>query len=390
METQTMSSALAEFKIYTSDGEVGSSRIRGAATEKDVASGNLGAKGAPRKSRALRDANRIDARTRREWHDGKIRKNPPPAPRGEEEAEEEDAIPMYRRAWETCFGGVFGSFDDETTLAPMRYTSGPIPTNVVPGSTLQIFSIRVTSPKHGLYWPLHVYGLVATRDSADHNRNFLFRRSRDNCQTLTQKNPVLLLTGPSRAIVLADLITFEVQLKVKGSKTESEDEVLTFKVFDIHQGSCGEDGIRTCVPCKRCTLQFAFRPLLCSVEATISIQLVDGSWPDNYDGRVFSCANGVENMKVMLLDCPDGKMPIASDGVFELSRRVVSVEFGGSGKLMVYVQARRVGYLTRAEAVFEPKKSGTSIGTCDLRFCKMQVTVAWSIPSPPCHTMPVA
>ncbi|XP_047073317.1 uncharacterized protein LOC124682732 [Lolium rigidum] len=383
-----MSTAFAEFKIYTSDsdGEVGSSRIRGASTRKDI-----GAKGAPRKSRALRDANRVDARTRTERRDGKIWKNPPPAPRGEEEEEEEeDAIPMFRRAWETCFGGTFGSFDDETTLAPMRYTYGSVPENAGPSSTLQIFSIRVASPKHGLSWPLHVYGFVATRDSADHNRNFLFRRTRNNYQTLTQKNPGLLLTGPSRAIVLSNQITFEVQLKVKGSKTESEDEVLTFKVFDFHQGSRGEDGIRTCVPCKRCTLQFVFTPLLCSVEATVNIQLVDGSWPDNYHGRVFSCTSGVENAKVMLLDCPDTKMPVDSDGVFELSRRVVSVEFGGSDKLMVYVQARRVGFLTRAEAVFEPKKSGKSIGTCDLRFCKMQVTVAWSIPSLPCHRMPVA
>lgn len=83
-------------------------------------------------------------------------------------------------------------------------------------------------------------------------------------------------------------------------------------------------------------------------------------------------------------------MPIDSEGMVELSRRVVSVEFGGRDKMMVYVLARRVGFLTRAEAVFDPKESGTSIGTCDLRFCKMQVTVAWSIPSLPRHTIPVA
>ncbi|XP_047058977.1 uncharacterized protein LOC124665625 [Lolium rigidum] len=384
MESQTMSSAFAEFKIYTSDAEVGSSRIRGASTGKEIASGNLGAQ---RKIRALRDANRIDARTMRGRHDGKIWKNPPPPPRGEEEEEEEeeDAIPMYRKAWETCFGGVFGSFEDETTLAPMRYTSGPIPKNAVPGSTLQVFSVRIANLKGGLRWPLHVYGFLATRDSADHNRNFLFRRTRDNCQILTEEDPVLLLTGPSRAIVFVDLITFEAQLKVKGTKTESEDEVLASKVFHFHQGSRREDGIRTCIPYKRCMLEFAFAPLLRSVEATISVQVVDGSWPDDHQGRVFSCTAGVKNTKMMLLDCPDGNMPISSDGLFELSRRVVSVEFSTRNKLTVYVQAYRVGFLTRAKAVFEPKKSGTSIGMCDLRFCKMQVTVAWSLLSTLAH-----
>lgn len=68
--------------------------------------------------------------------------------------------------------------------------------------------------------------------------------------------------------------------------------------------------------------------------------------------------------------------------MFVLSRRVVSAELGGRDKLMVSVQAHRVGFLTRNQAVFEPKVSGTSVGMCDLRFCKMQVTVAWSLLMP--------
>lgn len=38
-----------------------------------------------------------------------------------------------------------------------------------------------------LEWPLEVYGLVATRDSMDHNRNIIFRLRRDACQLLTQQ-----------------------------------------------------------------------------------------------------------------------------------------------------------------------------------------------------------
>jgi hypothetical protein len=53
--------------------------------------------------------------------------------------------------------------------------------------TLQIFSIRVTDLTDGLEWPLNVNGYVAARDTIDYNRNYLFRRTRDNCQTLTQE-----------------------------------------------------------------------------------------------------------------------------------------------------------------------------------------------------------
>jgi hypothetical protein len=50
---------------------------------------------------------------------------------------------------------------------------------------MQIFSVKVTQISSALQWPLDVYGLVAVRDSMDHKRNILFRRCRDECQTLT-------------------------------------------------------------------------------------------------------------------------------------------------------------------------------------------------------------
>ncbi|VAH54295.1 uncharacterized protein LOC119368838 [Triticum dicoccoides] len=363
MEFETMSSAFAGLKTHTSDDD-GAARpaggTRGAATGKEPICSKAGANARRRERQLFRDSIKAGRR---------------PPRRGDEE--EEGAIPVYRRAWETSFGGVFGSFDDETALGPMRYTSGPIPENAVPASTLQIFSVRVTDLK-GLWWPLHVYGLVATRDEADHNRNFLFRRTRDNCQILTKEDPVLLLTGPSRAVLLAGLVTFEVQLMVK-SKTELADKVLASKVFYFHQGSRREDSICTRIPYKHCALEFALAPLRHSVEATVSVQLVDGSWPDGHQGLVFSCTDSIKDTKMVLLDCRDGNMPIGSDGMFELSRCVVCAELGGRDKLMVSVQARRVGFLTRNAAVFEPKMSGTSVGMCDLRFCKMQVTVAWSL-----------
>uniref|UniRef100_A0A8R7PLY3 DUF6598 domain-containing protein n=2 Tax=Triticum urartu TaxID=4572 RepID=A0A8R7PLY3_TRIUA len=291
MEFETMSGAFAGLKTYTSDDDGGARPAGGtggaAATGKEAIGSKVGADARRRERQLLCDSIKAG--------------RAPPRRDGEEE---EGAIPVYRRAWETSFGGVFGSFDDETALGPMRYTSGPIPENAVPASTLQIFSVRVTDLKHGLWWPLHVYGSVATRDGADHNRNFLFRRTRDNCQILTKEDPVLLLTGPSRAVLLAGLVTFEVQL----------------------MGSRREDSICTRIPYKHCALEFALAPLRHSVEATVTVQLVDGSWPDGHQGLVFSCTDSIKDTKMLLLDCRDGRMPIGPDGMFELSRRVVCAE----------------------------------------------------------------
>uniref|UniRef100_A0A8R7VIU4 DUF6598 domain-containing protein n=1 Tax=Triticum urartu TaxID=4572 RepID=A0A8R7VIU4_TRIUA len=114
----------------------------------------------------------------------------------------------------------------------MRFTFGPIPSYARPHCTMQIFSIRVADLEDSLRWPLQVHGLVAARDTSDHNRNFLFNRTRDNCQVLTQQDPYLLLTGPSRAIVIIDPITIEFQLKVKSKTDPEEDEMLAFRIFN--------------------------------------------------------------------------------------------------------------------------------------------------------------
>lgn len=69
----------------------------------------------------------------------------------------------------------------------MLFTCKPTPAHAGPKTCLQIFSIEVTELSGGLQWPLEVYGLVATRDSRDHNRNVIFRRRREASLILTQQ-----------------------------------------------------------------------------------------------------------------------------------------------------------------------------------------------------------
>ena len=85
---------------------------------------------------------------------------------------------------------------------------------------------------------------------------------------------------------------------------------------------------------------------------------------------------------MVLLDFQDGKLPTKSDddGEVELSRRIVSVEYP-AGKLVVSVEASREGFYARGTVDFAMKLPGASTATCDLVFCKMEVTVSWSLVS---------
>ena len=325
----------------------------------------------------------------------KLSRGPPPSPSGEgleeeppdTEAREEDEIPCYRLLWDSRYAGEFGSFDDHTRLGPMRFTSGPIPRHARPECTMNIYYIRVYGLEDGLQWPLHVHGLVAARDSADHNRNFLFNRTRDNCQILTQEDPHLLLTGPCRAVVIIDPITIEFQLKVRSRTEPEEDELLAFRIFNYPQTYLSKHVIQSSILCKRCTIEFAYAPLVPSVEATVSIEVIDGVWPEHIRGRVIACITTVSEGEMLLLDSRDGMMPISpSTRIIELSRRVVSVDLKG-GKLLVSVAPSQIGEVdnnndddfVRGESVFEPKRAGKSHNMCDLGFCKIEVTVTWSL-----------
>uniref|UniRef100_A0A0E0F1C8 DUF6598 domain-containing protein n=1 Tax=Oryza meridionalis TaxID=40149 RepID=A0A0E0F1C8_9ORYZ len=320
----------------------------------------------------------------------------------ESQAEEDYEIVMFRRVWTRWHGRNFGSFDD-TTYPAMRYTFGRIPKSSFAGcdNGLQIFSIKLllrntSTTDHQLQWPLHVYGLVATRDSLDPRRNLLFNRIRDNCQILTQQDPFLVLTGPSRAIVLIDPVQFEVQLKAKSNNNTlhdhpDQDQIVNFGVVD----SGYLPGPTSHCIGKRSEGEFAISVFDRSIEATIiSVQLVGGSsWPDHLQGRLVSRTASTIHQEIVLLDSQkqqDGKMPIDDGGFIQLSRRVVSVELAGQLIVQQVVDndndSKKDEIVAKHEIVFDPKEASLSVETCELQLggggggpCKLQISVAWSL-----------
>jgi hypothetical protein len=95
----------------------------------------------------------------------------------------------------------------------------------------------------------------------------------------------------------------------------------------------------------------------------------------------------MEDEEVLLLDSSsrDGKaLDVATDGTVELSRRAVSVE--SPQELTVSAAAWQGGVQVAMRKVsLEPKYAVRSYGKLDLGFCKMEVTVAWSV-FLPCFT----
>ncbi|XP_037456344.1 uncharacterized protein LOC119327272 [Triticum dicoccoides] len=285
-----------------------------------------------------------------------------------------------RRDWNRLYAGVFGSFDDITSIPAMRYTDKPAPPNSAwEDDTLHIFSIEVMGrEQQKLERPLDVFGMVAARDSLDHNRNIIFSRERDNPQTISEESPYLELTGPTRAVVVSDRADFEVKLKVKGA-SESEDEYLScvsipYKIYSRPTRSRLGNKLETS---KLTTLKFTFGFIVNSVEATISVRVISGSWPQSSRSLFTASTASIDHMEVALLDFGGDGLPVAADGKVQLSRRVASVEL--AGELRVSAEAQCEDETSTDVKAFTPRKASRSHGILNVGSCKMKVTVAWSL-----------
>ncbi|RCV13989.1 hypothetical protein SETIT_2G391000v2 [Setaria italica] len=277
------------------------------------------------------------------------------------DADAEQAI-EFRRSWIAQWSGNYGSFDDIISVGAIR---------------------------GDLHWPLDVFGMVAVRDSVDRNRNLLFYRARNNYQTLTEKDHCLSLSGPSRAVVVSnpvsDPVMIEVELKVKGIN-ESKDKDLSLlavllKFSDNEWGSSCQHIIYSVFTSKLSSLLFTFGGIALSVEATIFIRVLDGSWPHGFHGQFAAHTSSIDRERVILLDFGDNNVPVNGDGIMKLSRQVVSVEV--NGKLIVSFKAwKDDGKEVVGKATLKPAKAGRSYRNLGFGSCIIEILVAWSLISP--------
>ncbi|CAL5031592.1 unnamed protein product [Urochloa decumbens] len=282
---------------------------------------------------------------------------------------------LFEKRWNCDYLTGDSRFEDNTSIPCKRYTVDPTPDGGFKRNTLQVFSVRVTELTGGLQWPLNVFGLVALRDSLDHNRNVIFKRERDNCQTLTNENPYLVLTGPVRGVVFSCPVVFEVLLYVRGT-TDSDDKELSLLAVNLVKSTHPLNSvlIKNSYTSRLSTLDFEIGHIVYSVEATISARIISGTRPDCFRAR-FSAVTYLDE-EFVLLDSQDEDVPISGNKI-NLSRCVVSVE--SSEQLRISVKARQGCRVFWGEMDFTPQEMGTSIQALDIGFCKMEVTVAWSL-----------
>ncbi|KAF7100353.1 hypothetical protein CFC21_101880 [Triticum aestivum] len=222
----------------------------------------------------------------------------------------------------------------------MRYVNPASGCSAKAMDTLQIMSVKVAAINGGLHWPLQ------------------------DCY--------LALSGPSRAIVVSyDPTYVEVSLKVKGA-IESEDKDLSALIVVFRAGACPQN----VYPSRLSTLEMNFDHIYQSVEATVFIRIIGGSWPDGFRG-VFSAASSRDDtLQVKLLEFEDGRLPADSNGVIALTRRVVSVALQRNLKVSVMAFPRNVGYAAEtSEAVLQPHRAGVSppgvnlcVGSCSMEW----------------------
>lgn len=296
----------------------------------------------------------------------------------------ENTLDHYRKCWMDSYGSSY-SFEDETDFRPMAHTDGPmLPLHVEPMHTMQIFSVKVTQISSALQWPLDVYGVVAVRDSMDHKRNILFRRCRDECQTLTSLQDSLLeLTGPSRAVLLMDRPAFEIDLKVKSKESSSQDKTLSYYAFIYnnyaYRGNASY-AMTEVVPSEHSTMEVRFAHLPNAVEATITVRVVKGS--NGFKACFTARTESIED-DMVLLDSKSANVAVDNSGLVVLQRNVVVVE--EKGELILGVKAAQADGAVGTEGVvakqraFCARSALRSEDYFDLGFSRLHVVIAWSM-----------
>ncbi|KAM0856290.1 hypothetical protein ACQ4PT_049215 [Festuca glaucescens] len=290
---------------------------------------------------------------------------------------------LHRLHWESIWGSgkeSNGVFDDITTLSPMQFTPstpGIVPCSATICPALQIYSIKIVELNVHLNWPLYVYGVIAARDTVDRNRNLLFYQSRANCQLVTRDDPFLCLTGPSRAIVAANPVTFEVELKIKCPGADRALLFCTYNWCDMQDTTPWFRGYP-------CAAELSLEHLPRAIQATIVSVGLKGSWPPKHGYRVYCSLSAaqdptpreVELLNCSCLDCVE-KCHIGADGYLGLARNVVSAQLGSTLKVVIQAKARYGGRHNYVE--FPVQYCQTSRASCHVVGCEVEVVVAWSL-----------
>ncbi|XP_047064873.1 uncharacterized protein LOC124672742 [Lolium rigidum] len=181
-------------------------------------------------------------------------------------------------------------------------------------NSINVLSVKIVSSDKG--FPLNVYGNIILRDNLDKKCIYLFYRpTRRDSELINSEDQSLILTGPSRGLVLTDYIYIEVDLKMKLG--QGKDKQLSIGLLDI-DGRVAPRVPTTEVQC--CTLESSLGTVEVryalvkeATEATVEFQVLKG----DFKGKITAHTTRIHDR--MLLHDSRACGAVTSSMVVELS-----------------------------------------------------------------------
>ncbi|WVZ95790.1 hypothetical protein U9M48_041511 [Paspalum notatum var. saurae] len=262
-------------------------------------------------------------------------------------------------------------------LPPMRFT------DVVYKSVkdyelceaVNILSVKIGSLD--VDFPIHVYGTIIARDSLDEKCVYLFRRDRQDYQTINSEEESLILTGPKRGLALIISSTYIVtNLIIKGDERQEDRELSKgiLEISGIERRVLKKCELASCSLATRLsTVDVMYVVVKDAVEATISVKILAGE----FFGKITACASSIKKSLVL----HDSRLAHITSGeklspvVVPLLRSVVAVYV--KEKLLLRIAAHTEnGEIAR---YIDPKVNGSSQYEITVGTATLHVKVVWSI-----------
>ncbi|RCV26995.1 hypothetical protein SETIT_5G290300v2 [Setaria italica] len=221
---------------------------------------------------------------------------------------------------------------------PMRFADSVIREDHELTESLNMLCVKILSSDVG--YPISVYGTVIIKDSLDLKRNYyIFRRDRDNCQHITSPGESLILTGPSRGVVLTKSL---VQRKTVDSWLSE--------------------------------VELVFAYVEKALEGTIKIKILSG--PGSFHGKITACTTDVSS-HMLLYD--SGAITVSDGRVLRLLCYVVSVPLDKMLEFNIWASSSDQNATTsHRQLTFTPFMKGAETDEITCGLYNLQVKVVWS------------
>ncbi|EMS57127.1 hypothetical protein TRIUR3_10794 [Triticum urartu] len=246
----------------------------------------------------------------------------------------------------------------DTSVPPMRYTDSIYQDEFGLEDSANILSVSIVSSDVG--FPVNIYGRGIARDSIDYKCIYLFHRNRDDCQRLNEDG-MLILTGPSRGLVLVDFIYLEIDLKIR------EDGVSPDRPFS--KGLISIDGrvlsreedvvVRSeTIESWLSTTEVRFATVLSAVECTFEIKLIEGLFKGNITVGIADKARKLDIEQTIVIhdSTADGVVTSDESGVIKLRRSVITICLERT--VMFHINNEAAGVCAERTSDFTPRRTG--------------------------------